>query len=210
MALRLDRPRRRWPARSACRNRNQAMLSTVRVETEPQEPPAQLACLWLAPQHDRTGPIAEQESRIAIGGIDGTRLHFRGHYQTRLDLPAPNHRIGHRESIEKARTGSRHVECRYRGTTEHSLNMAGGGGEDRIGRGCRKHNRPQLRNRESGSLKRRPSCFHRKIRRRLGRSSSASLLNSCQARDNRRLDAQRSPLPRDSTPPVQGGTSPSQ
>jgi len=71
--------------------------------------------------------------------------------------------------------------------------MAGGGGKDRIGRGCRKHNRPQLRNRESGSLKRRPGCFHRKIGRRLGRSRSASLLNSCQLSDYPRLDPQRSP-----------------
>ena len=56
------------------------MLGAVRVETEPQEPLAQLACLRLAQQHDRTGPIAEQESRIAIGGIDGSRLHFCSHH----------------------------------------------------------------------------------------------------------------------------------
>jgi hypothetical protein len=35
------------------------MLGTVRAEAEPQDAPAQLACLWLASQHDCTGPITE-------------------------------------------------------------------------------------------------------------------------------------------------------
>jgi hypothetical protein len=40
----------------------------------------QLAYIQLGPQYDRTGPIAKQESRIAIGGIEGTRLYFRCHH----------------------------------------------------------------------------------------------------------------------------------
>src|SRR5437879_11817508 len=48
MALRLDRPGRRRPARSACRNPDQVMLSSVRAGTEPDEPLTWPRCVGLA------------------------------------------------------------------------------------------------------------------------------------------------------------------
>ena len=119
-------------------------------------------------QHHGAGAVAEQHAGGAISEVEDAREHLGADHQRVAGGAGADHRVGHRQAVDEARTHRLHVERRAAvGDAQLALHDAGRAGEDHVRRGRGDDDQPDVLTLQAGSLDGVAGCLGGQVARRL-------------------------------------------
>jgi hypothetical protein len=157
LALHLDtvelvcgRIRRQRHAAAAGGQRKNLRLRSIRAEMKTEDAPAAGPML----EDDRARAVAKEHAGIAVLPVHNGGELLRAHDEDRLINPARDELVRRDHGVQKTGAGRLQVEGRRAGGADLALNMAGGGGEDSIGRAGRDDDQVDGERIDPGSIER--------------------------------------------------------